>query len=189
MVIIKKKLIEEAKEYSKLSKFFTSNKHDFHEGGLDAKEKKMFEGKLGEKGIKQFFLESNIKFKEDDSSYRVADDYDFVIFSDSKKYLVDVKTRTQKHHFKTLEMVKQLNIKKINLYISVKLSTETQNYKIEIVGWCTKEDIIKINRIENLGYLDNYVMHDKELRNINTLKTYLSYNSLSVENEYQPVLF
>ena len=33
-----------------------------------------------------------------------------------------------------------------------------------------KEDFIKINRIENQGYLDNYVLYDNELRHIETLK-------------------
>ena len=51
-IILKKKSVNEALEYSELSKSFTSNTHDFHEGGLNAKQRKMFEGKLGEKGIK-----------------------------------------------------------------------------------------------------------------------------------------
>ena len=171
-IIIKKDLIKEAFEYAKLSKSFTSDTHDFHEGGLNAKQRKMFEGKLGEKGIKQFFIANNINFKEDESSHKDADEYDFIILSVSKKYFIDVKTRTQKFHIRTLEMVKQLKRKKIDIYISVKLSNPKNDYKIKIIGWCTKEDILKINRIENNGYLDNYVMYDNELRNINDLKSF-----------------
>lgn len=171
-IIIKKDLIKEALEYAQLSKSFTSDTHDFHEGGLNAKQRKMFEGKLGEKGIKQFFIANNINFKEDESSHKDADEYDFIIFSASQKYFVDVKTRTQKFHIRTLEMVKQLKRKKIDIYISVKLSNQKNDYKIKIIGWCTKQDILKINRIENNGYLDNYVMYDNELRNINDLKSF-----------------
>ena len=111
-IIIKKDLIKEAFEYAKLSKSFTSDTHDFHEGGLNAKQRKMFEGKLGEKGIKQYFIENNINFKEDESSHKDADEYDFIILSTSKKYFIDVKTRTQEFHIRTLEMVKQLKRKK-----------------------------------------------------------------------------
>lgn len=171
-IIIKKDLIKEAFEYAKLSKSFTSDTHDFHEGGLNAKQRKMFEGKLGEKGIKQYFIENNINFKEDESSHKDADEYDFIILSTSKKYFIDVKTRTQEFHIRTLEMVKQLKRKKIDIYISVKLSNQKNDYKIKIIGWCTKQDILKINRIENNGYLDNYVMYDNELRNINDLKSF-----------------
>ena len=132
----------------------------------------MFEGKLGEKGIKQYFIENNINFKEDESSHKDADEYDFIILSTSKKYFIDVKTRTQEFHIRTLEMVKQLKRKKIDIYISVKLSNQKNDYKIKIIGWCTKQDILKINRIENNGYLDNYVMYDNELRNIKDLKSF-----------------
>ena len=171
-IIIKKDLIKEAFEYAKLSKSFTSDTHDFHEGGLNAKQRKMFEGKLGEKGIKQYFIENNINQKEDESSHKDADEYDFIILSTSKKYFIDVKTRTQEFHIRTLEMVKQLKRKKIDIYISVKLSNQKNDYKIKIIGWCTKQDILKINRIENNGYLDNYVMYDNELRNIKDLKSF-----------------
>ncbi len=47
--------IEEAFEYALKSREYTSNRHDFHEGGLDAKQQKMFEGKLGENFLKCFF--------------------------------------------------------------------------------------------------------------------------------------
>lgn len=68
-IIISQPLEKEAKDYALKSRSYTSNRHDFHEGGLEAKERKMFEGKLGEKAIKQFFTERNIKFKEDTTSF------------------------------------------------------------------------------------------------------------------------
>jgi len=72
-IIISQPLEKEAKDYALKSRSYTSNRHDFHEGGLEAKERKMFEGKLGEKAIKQFFTERNIKFKEDTTSFDEAD--------------------------------------------------------------------------------------------------------------------
>ena len=36
-ITIKKEFIEEALKYAELSKSFTSDTHDFHEGGLNAK--------------------------------------------------------------------------------------------------------------------------------------------------------
>ncbi len=50
---------------------------------------------------------------------------------------------------------------------------DNSNFQIKILGWCNKKDIIKINRIENNGYLDNYVLYDNELRDINQLINYL----------------
>ena len=88
-IILKKKSVNEALEYSELSKSFTSNTHDFHEGGLNAKQRKMFEGKLGEKGIKEFFLEKKINFNEDESSHKYADEYDFIVFGTSQKFLIN----------------------------------------------------------------------------------------------------
>ena len=45
-------LIQEANDYAHRAAPFTSNRHDFHEGGLEAKERKMAEGKYGEKAFK-----------------------------------------------------------------------------------------------------------------------------------------
>ena len=107
------------------------------------------------------------------SSHTDADEYDFIVYGTRKKHFVDVKTRTQKFHIRTLEMVKQLQRKKIDIYISVRLFKSYKDYKINIIGWCSKNDILKINRIENNGYLDNYVMYDKELKKIDSFKKIL----------------
>ena len=163
IIKIKDELIEEALYYARLSKNHLSNQHSFHKGSLDDKEYKMFQGKLGEKIFKQYMLDNDIIFKEDESHYTKADDYDFSI----SKYLVDVKTRTKEYHTRTLEMVKQFHIKPKDIYVSVKLNM--YNYTGHIIGWVGRKDIERINRVENNGYLDNYVLYDKELRDIDTL--------------------
>ena len=160
---IKKEFIEEAYSYAVKSKAHTSNRHDFHDGGLEDKQQKMFEGKLGEKIFKQYMIENNIEFVEDDSHYTKADYYDFKI----KEYLVDVKTRTKEYHTRTLEMVEQFQKKPKDIYISVRLFPD--DYNGFIIGWIGKNDFKSINRIENQGYLDNYVFYDNDLRDINDL--------------------
>lgn len=63
--VITGELYDEALKYAELSKSYTSNRHDFHNGGLQNKKIKMFEGKLGEKGFKMFLSDNNIIFQED----------------------------------------------------------------------------------------------------------------------------
>ena len=168
-IIISEAFEKEARDYAVLSKSFTSNRHDFHEGGLNAKQRKMFEGKLGEKAIKQFFINNNIKFEEDKTSHEEADDFDFLVYNmNGKTVKVDVKTRTQNFHIRTLEMVEQMKNKPKGIYFSVRLY-DTKPYEIEIIGYATQSDFLRINRIENNGYLDNYVLFDHELRDINTM--------------------
>ena len=104
--IIDGTLYQEALDYASASRAFTSNRHDFHPGGLNNKQKKMFEGKLGEKAFKLFLLDNNIPFDEDHSSYDERDEYDFIV-NDGYQYKVDVKTRTEQFHIRTLEMVEQ----------------------------------------------------------------------------------
>lgn len=162
--IITQDLINEAAEYAELSRAFTSNRHDFHAGGLTNKQKKMFEGKLGEKIFKMFLLDNDIAFQEDHSSYTEADIYDFIL-PDSTT--IDVKTRTQSFHTRTLEMVEQFKRKPKDIYISVRLYPE--QYKGTIIGWFSKEHLLQVNRIENQGYLDNYVMYDNDLHTIKEL--------------------
>ena len=165
IIKIKDEFIEEALSYARLSKNHLSNQHSFHNGSLDDKEFKMFQGKLGEKIFKQYMIDNDISFVEDESHHTKADEFDFCI----SKYLIDVKTRTKEYHTRTLEMVKQFQIKPKDIYVSVKLNME--NFEGYIIGWFCKKDIIRINRIENNGYLDNYVLYDKELRDIDTLKS------------------
>ena len=160
-------LISEAYEYAVLSRKYTSNRHDFHAGGLDNKQKKMFEGKLGEKGFKMFLMENSIKFIEDHSSHEERDEYDFLITIDGYEFKIDVKTRTEAFHIRTLEMVEQARSHPKDTYISARLYRDTNTVKL--LGWFSFEDMLRINRIENQGYLDNYVMYDSDLRPISEL--------------------
>lgn len=164
---IPENLISEAKEYANKSRAYTSDRHDFHEGGLDAKERKMYEGKLGEKIFKQFLIQEKIKFKEDETSHTSADNYDFILYENGKEYTVDVKTRTKSFHVRTVELVKQMNSKPKDLYISVFLDRGLASGTI--IGFVTKE-VFKIKgKIENLGYLDNYTIRDNHLSSITDL--------------------
>ncbi|GAB2765642.1 hypothetical protein [Salinimicrobium soli] len=175
-IIIPDSLLNEALIYSRLSRQYTSNRHDFHSGGLDNKQKKMFEGKIGEKAIKKLFIDENIKFEEDTTSHEEADFYDFIVHTKSGKRLkVDVKTRTKAFHTRTLEMVEQLKKKPKDIYISVRLY-DKKPIEVEIIGYALKNDFIKVNRIQNQGYLDNYVLFDTELHSINTLLQSLQKN-------------
>lgn len=170
-IIVQESFINEAKEYALISRKFTSNRHDFHEGGLDAKQRKMFEGKLGEKIVKQFFITNNIKFIEDKSSHEETDEFDFIVFSKktNSQLKIDVKTRTENFHIRTLEMVEQIQKKPKDIYLSVRLYKEIP-YTGEIIGFAIKADFLNIGRIENQGYLDNYVLFDNELRDIEILR-------------------
>lgn len=68
--VIPDNLYQEAYDYSRASCAFTSNRHDFHSGGLNNKQQKMFEGKLGEKAFKmmlidnEFFLRSLLRLHQ-----------------------------------------------------------------------------------------------------------------------------
>lgn len=161
-------LYDEALSYAESSKRYTSNRHDFHAGGLDNKKQKMFEGKLGEKAVKMLFLENDISFEEDNSSYNERDEYDFLLINNSERLKVDVKTRTEDFHIRTLEMVEQARTHPKDVFISVRLYKRTNTVKL--IGWYTYEDMIAKNQIENNGYLDNYVMYDRDLRPIETLE-------------------
>ncbi|MFC3210738.1 hypothetical protein [Planomicrobium okeanokoites] len=153
--------IKEAAAYAELSKAYTADRHDFHQGGLENKRRKMYEGKLGEKIFKTFLVENSIPFAEDQSSHTEADSFDFIL---PNGVTIDVKTRTKSFHTRTLELVHQFARKPKDIYVSVRLFDDLSSGKI--IGWCTKEDILNINRVENNGYLDNYVIFDNELRDI-----------------------
>lgn len=164
-------MYQEAYNYALASRSFTSNRHDFHAGGLNNKQQKMFEGKLGEKAVKMLFLENNICFEEDRTSYDERDEYDFLLINENERLKVDVKTRTKDFHKRTLEMVEQAQSHPKDIFISVRLFCDTNDVKI--IGWYTYDDMISKNQIENQGYLDNYVMYDKDLRPIETLEAEL----------------
>lgn len=105
--IIDGELDEEARSYAELSKAYTSNRHDFHSGGLANKMQKMYEGKLGEKAVKLFLTDNSINFIEDTSSFDERDEFDFLLVNETERLKIDVKTRTESFHIRTLEMVEQ----------------------------------------------------------------------------------
>jgi hypothetical protein len=174
--IITPDLYQEALDYAQSSCAYTSNRHDFHAGGLDNKWQKMFRGKLGEKGFKMFLTENGIPFVEDHSSPQERDEYDFLLSTADRQYLFDIKTRTQSYHTRTLEMVEQARSHPKDIFISARLFSERN--AVKLLGWYSFQDMINVNRIENLGYLDNYVMYDKDLRPIEELYSSLLINCI-----------
>lgn len=160
--VIEGQFYESALAYAELSKQYTSNRHDFHAGGLDNKKMKMFEGKLGEKAVEMFFIDNNIPYIKDHTPYYERDAYDFLLQNGEERLLVDVKTRTENYHTRTLEMVEQAQSHPKDIYISVRLYRETNIVKL--LGWFTFQDMLAKNQIENQGYLNNYVMYDNDLR-------------------------
>ena len=132
---VKNDFIEEALSYAKKSRAFTSNRHDFHPGGLDNKQQKMFEGKLGEKAFKMFLIDNDFSFTEDSSPADERDEYDFLLHKNGlNKLLIDVKTRTKQFHIRTLEMVEQFKNHPKNLYISARLYEGTHTLGGTIVS-------------------------------------------------------
>lgn len=165
--IIRETFRKEAADYAKASKKFTSNRHDFHPGTLEDKELKMYEGKLGEKIFKEYLISKNFPFEEDSTPPTEADKYDFLI--NNTKF--DVKTRTKSYHTRTLEMVEQTERNPKDIYISVHLFEDKTSGKL--IGWCTREEMLTTNSIENQGNLNNYVMYDSNLHPINELENYI----------------
>jgi hypothetical protein len=160
--VIENDLYNEALAYAESSKQYTSNRHDFHAGGFNNKKQKMFEGKLGEKAVKILFNDNGVCYEEDKSSFDERDEYDFLLINKNESLKVDVKTRTESFHVRTLEMVEQAQNHPKDIFISVRLFKERNT--VRLLGWYTYEDMINKNQIENQGYLDNYVMYDKDLR-------------------------
>ena len=169
--VITGSLYDEAVSYAKKARAFTSNRHDFHPGGLSNKEKKMFEEKLGEKAVKLLLTDNHISFIEDTSSYDERDEFDFLLVNENEQLKVDVKTRTEDFHIRTLEMVEQAETHPKDIYISVRLFRESNT--VVILGWFSYKDMIRKGRIENQGYLDNNVMYDSDLRPILDLEKYV----------------
>ena len=161
-------LYKEALSYAERSKRYTSDRHDFHAGGLDNKKRKMFEGKLGEKAVKMLFNDNGISYEEDHTPADERDEYDFLLINEKEVLKVDVKTRTEDYHTRTLEMVEQAKSHPKDIFISARLYKETN--EVEILGWYTYQDMIMKNQIENQGYKDNYVMYDRDLRPVETLE-------------------
>lgn len=60
--VIRGTLYDEALRYARGSRAHTTNRHDFHAGGLDNKQQKMLEGKLGEKAVKLLLEDNGVRY-------------------------------------------------------------------------------------------------------------------------------
>lgn len=173
--IINDDLYEEALQYAILSRSYTSNRHDFHSGGLNNKQQKMLEGKLGEKAVKLFLQDNKVSFTEDSTNYDERDEYDFLLHNPNtseKDLKIDVKTRTKEFHTRTLEMCEQAESHPKDIYISTRLLEDGKT--VILLGWITYGDLTEKGKIENNGYLDNYAIYDKDLRPMKVLKDILT---------------
>jgi hypothetical protein len=179
-------MIEEAKAYAISSARYTSNRHDFHGGGLANKAAKMFEGKLGEKIFKNWMIQQSLSFDEDHTSHEEADDYDFCVADRT----IDVKTFTKDFHKRLLEMVEQYQKNSKDYYVAVRIRFDPFTVKLSgnniifdfsgilqhsatIVGWASKADIGRAP-VHNFGYQDDHWLWLDKLRDINTLALELS---------------
>lgn len=95
----------------------------------------------------------------------------FSLVNENEQLKVDVKTRTEDFHIRTLEMVEQAKTHPKDIYISVRLFRESNT--VAILGCFSYKDMIRKGRIENQGYLDNYVMYASDLRPILNLEKYV----------------
>src|SRR4051794_23106556 len=93
-------IVESAQDYATRSAPHTSDRNDFHPGGLANKARKMFEGKLGERVFQAWLDTEKTPYVADSSPHNEADRYDFVIAGRT----IDVKTFTQDNHLRLLEM-------------------------------------------------------------------------------------
>jgi hypothetical protein len=178
---ITEEMIAEAWEYTRQSALHTSDRHDFHEGGIVNKARKMFEGKLGEKVFRQWMRENRVAYVEDRTPYTDPDLYDFRVGSGR----IDVKTYTQTFHKYLLEMVEMFREKPKDFYVAVRLrfgsfditltpgglELDTFNVRARsatIVGFATAADVAAA-RVDNQGYLDNYTFPLARLRPLSEL--------------------
>lgn len=174
-------MIEEAQQYAVLSARHTSNRHDFHRGGIDGKAENMFVGKLGEKVFKAWLRQQGLPFDEDPTSHEEADQYDFRVVGRT----IDVKTFTKDNHRLLLEMVEQYERNPKDYYVAVRLRygpfTVGVNNGVPvfdfnnivqrtatILGWADKAEVgqapIGTNR-----YLRNYQLRLDNLRSVDSL--------------------
>lgn len=158
----------EALQYSNLSRNHTSRRHDFHEGGADNASLKMNEGKIGEKAFRAWLDKEGIPYTEDSTSFDKADDYDFLI----NGYKIDVKTRTEDFHIRTLELVEQVENRSKDIYVSVHYHRDTDI--VDLIGVISSNKLVQLNQIENHGYEDNYVAYDNQLGNLKDFKNFIT---------------
>lgn len=154
---------EEAQEYATLSHDYTSREHDFHQGGADEASEYMYYGKLGEKAFKKWLMDNEIPFLEDDTGPDQADEYDFLV----NGYRIDVKTRTEPFHKRTLEMVEQFHNRPKDIYIGAYYNKV--NDEVEFYGYICANRLSTLHRPQSMGYRKNYWVYDEEMSPIENL--------------------
>lgn len=169
-------MIEPARDYAILSAPHTSNRHDFHGGGLANKARKMFEGKLGERAFGAWLAMEGISNTPDSSAHNVADVFDFMVGGRA----IDVKTYTQVSHRRLLEMVEQYQRGAKDYYVATRLHYSPFDVHIQsgeivfdlgavttqfvdIIGWASGRQVGEA-QVENVGYKDNYRIWLDDLR-------------------------
>ena len=167
MIQLTDHLIEEAKLYANRSANYLSARNSFHDGSHESRVQKMFEGKLGEKIFKTWLLDNRIPFTEDFTSYKNADNYDFIVGGKT----IDIKTKIKDYDYKILEIKDTFDTRPKDIYIAVRLYLGTMEGEIE--GGVSRQKMKEINRIVNLGYGDDYAIVEEELTPIETIKDYL----------------
>src|SRR5699024_7771979 len=102
------------------------------------------------------------------TSHEDADDYDFLILG----YKIDVKTRTEKFHIRTLELVEQINKRPKDIFVSTYY--DRNKMTVDLIGVISKNKLIQLNQIENHGYKDNYVAYDNQLSSMEVFKQFIN---------------
>lgn len=162
------KMKVEAEAYAKSSQNYTSREHDFHEGGPKNAAKKMYEGKIGEKAFRSLLDIWEISYVEDKTGPDKADYYDFKV----GELKIDVKTRTEKFHRNTLEMVSQFKKRPKDLYISAYYNRNEDT--VTMLGCITAHDLKNANHPKKFGFKENYYTTDNQLNDIEEVLTDLA---------------
>ena len=82
---------------------------------------------------------------------------------------MDVKTRTEEFRIRTLELVEQTICHPKELDVFRPALPGSGMRSSGCWGGFTREDLLTQGKIENQGYLDNYVMYDRQLRPMESL--------------------
>lgn len=96
-------------------------------------------GKIGEFAFESYLISRGIEYVPDETGPDTDDDYDFMI----GEILIDVKTRTETYHRRTLERVIQYQKKPKDIYVSVKYIENIDPNHAYILGFITSDILTK----------------------------------------------
>lgn len=155
--IIEGALYQEALDYARRSRAYTSDRHDFHSGGLDNKQQKMLEGKLGEKAFKLFLQDKASGFEEDHSSYENGTS----MTSCSRARAAPAGGCQDPHRGIPYPYAGTGGTDHLPSQGAVCFRPALPGAECgPAAGVVHPEDLLTQGKIENQGYLDNYVMYD-----------------------------